>query len=95
MWQSPAPPCFRDDRSGSEALSALSRAGGLGARVRDAASSWALGLVRWEPEVGSWTLRSGVKSGVEQAQDLHMGRGWNGRGGLELRGLGVGGSCLG
>lgn len=61
-WQTPAPPCFRD-RSGAEALSALSRAEGLCARVQDTASRWASGLGRWEPEVGSWTLRSGVKSG--------------------------------
>lgn len=91
-WRASAPPGSRDG-PGLEATWAPSRSGGPGAWARELSAEVTSGLGRWEPEVASWTLRSGVKSGVERAQDLHMGPGWKGRGDLRasLRGLGVGG----
>lgn len=64
---------------GASALSAFSGSDGLGVQALELGFETASGVGRWEPEVQSWTLRSGVKSGVERVPELHVGTGWKGR----------------
>lgn len=64
---------------GASILSAFYGSGSPGAPVRELGVDPASGVGRWEPEVQSWTLRSGVKAGVGRTQELHVGTGWKGR----------------
>lgn len=53
---------------------AFSGSGSLGARALELGVELASGVGRWEPEVQSWTLRSGVKAGVGRARSCTWGQ---------------------